>query len=166
MFVSSWVQIPALYTGWTFFTLICCKNYILCWIRPKKTKKVLKATKDYSLSDEFEVHRYITLGTYTWKPHLAHRFKSQKAFISAPLLFLKALSPFYVSFYPLDCSGIVSAAAPGTSSTALCLHPTRLLWKVWSPERKPGWKFCLGMQQAECPSNEHWIENCFNYIEK
>ena len=26
MFQRSWVQIPAPYTGWTFFTFICCKN--------------------------------------------------------------------------------------------------------------------------------------------
>ena len=28
MFVTWWVQTLALYTGWTFFTLICCKNCI------------------------------------------------------------------------------------------------------------------------------------------
>ena len=27
MFQRLWVQIPALYTGWTFFTFICCKNF-------------------------------------------------------------------------------------------------------------------------------------------
>ena len=26
MFIMTWVKIPALYTGWTFFTFICCKN--------------------------------------------------------------------------------------------------------------------------------------------
>ena len=26
MFRRLWVRIPALYTGWTFFTFICCKN--------------------------------------------------------------------------------------------------------------------------------------------
>ena len=30
MFRRLWVQITALYTGWTFFTLICCKNCIVC----------------------------------------------------------------------------------------------------------------------------------------
>ena len=28
MFEWSWVRIPA--TGWTFFTLVCCKNLIVC----------------------------------------------------------------------------------------------------------------------------------------
>ena len=36
MFERSWVRIPAKYTGWTFFTLICCKNCIVCLKRPKK----------------------------------------------------------------------------------------------------------------------------------
>ena len=31
----SWVQIPAPYTEWTFFTFICCKNCNVCL---KKTK--------------------------------------------------------------------------------------------------------------------------------
>ena len=30
-----WVQIPTPYTGWTFFTLISCKNCIVCLKRPK-----------------------------------------------------------------------------------------------------------------------------------
>ena len=39
-FQRSWVRIPAPDTGWTFFTLICCKNCIVCLKRPKiKTKK-------------------------------------------------------------------------------------------------------------------------------
>ena len=29
MFERLWVRIPAPYTGWTFFTLICCKNCII-----------------------------------------------------------------------------------------------------------------------------------------
>ena len=33
----SWVRIPAPYTGWTFFTLICCKNCIDVCL--KKTEK-------------------------------------------------------------------------------------------------------------------------------
>ena len=35
----SWVQISAQYTEWTFFTFICCKNCIVCFIRPKITEK-------------------------------------------------------------------------------------------------------------------------------
>ena len=35
MFDRLWVRIPEPYTGWTFFTLICCKNYIVCLKRPK-----------------------------------------------------------------------------------------------------------------------------------
>ena len=35
MFQRSWVWIPAPYTGWTFFTFICCKN---CNVYLKKTK--------------------------------------------------------------------------------------------------------------------------------
>ena len=41
-FEWSWVWIPAPYTGWTFgnfFTLICCKNCIVCLKRPKTNKK-------------------------------------------------------------------------------------------------------------------------------
>ena len=38
-FQRSWVRIPAPDTGWTFFTLICCKNCIVCLKRPKINKK-------------------------------------------------------------------------------------------------------------------------------
>ena len=36
----SWVQIPAQYTGWTFFTYICCKNCSVCLKRRKYMKKM------------------------------------------------------------------------------------------------------------------------------
>ena len=41
IFKRSWVQIPVPYTGWTwhFFTLICCKNCIVCWKDKKYMKK-------------------------------------------------------------------------------------------------------------------------------
>ena len=40
MFQRLWVQIPALYTGWTFFTCICCKNCNdVCLKRPKINDK-------------------------------------------------------------------------------------------------------------------------------
>ena len=39
MFERSCVRIPAPYTGWTFFTLICCKNCIVCLKRPKMNEK-------------------------------------------------------------------------------------------------------------------------------
>ena len=39
MFERSWVRIPTPYTRWTFFTLICCKNCIVCLKRPKIYKK-------------------------------------------------------------------------------------------------------------------------------
>ena len=39
MFQRSWVRFPAPFTGWTFFTFICCKNCKVCLKRPKKTKK-------------------------------------------------------------------------------------------------------------------------------
>ena len=40
MIARLWVQIPAPYTGKTFFTLICCKNYMdVCLKRPKINEK-------------------------------------------------------------------------------------------------------------------------------
>ena len=37
----SWVRILAPYTGWTFFTLICCKIVLIfVWKRPKRNKKL------------------------------------------------------------------------------------------------------------------------------
>ena len=33
------VRIPAPHTGWTFFTLICCKIYNVCLKRTKKKRK-------------------------------------------------------------------------------------------------------------------------------
>ena len=38
-FKRSWVEIPAPYTGWTFYTLICCKNCFVCLKRPKINEK-------------------------------------------------------------------------------------------------------------------------------
>ena len=39
-FQRSWVRIPAPYTGWTFFTFICCKNCNdVCLKRPKINEK-------------------------------------------------------------------------------------------------------------------------------
>ena len=38
-FQRSWVRIPAQYTGWTFFTYICCKNCNVCLKRPKINEK-------------------------------------------------------------------------------------------------------------------------------
>ena len=38
-FQRSWVRIPALYTGWTFFTYICCKNRNVFLKRPKNEKE-------------------------------------------------------------------------------------------------------------------------------
>ena len=35
MYRRSWVRIPAPYTGWTFFTIICCKYYIVHLKRSK-----------------------------------------------------------------------------------------------------------------------------------
>ena len=39
MFERLWVRIPAPYTGWAFFTLICCKNCSACLKRPKINEK-------------------------------------------------------------------------------------------------------------------------------
>ena len=39
MFQRSWVRIPAPYTGWTFFTYYCCKNFNVCLKRPKISEK-------------------------------------------------------------------------------------------------------------------------------
>ena len=39
MFKRSWVRIPAPYTGWTFFTLIRCKNCIFCLKHSKINEK-------------------------------------------------------------------------------------------------------------------------------
>ena len=38
-FRRSWVRIPAPYTGWTFFTYICCKNCNVCLKRLKINEK-------------------------------------------------------------------------------------------------------------------------------
>ena len=35
MFKRPWVRILAPDVGWTFFTLICCKNCTVCLKRPK-----------------------------------------------------------------------------------------------------------------------------------
>ena len=38
-FRGSWVQIPAPFTGWTFFIFICCINCDVCLKRRKPNKK-------------------------------------------------------------------------------------------------------------------------------
>ena len=39
IFWKLWVWILALYTGWTFFMLICCKKYNICLKKSKKYKR-------------------------------------------------------------------------------------------------------------------------------
>ena len=39
VFKRSWLQIPTPDTGWTFFTLVCCKNFTVCLKRPKNEKE-------------------------------------------------------------------------------------------------------------------------------
>ena len=39
MFQRSWVRIPALYTGWTFFTYIFVVKFVMCLKRRKKWKR-------------------------------------------------------------------------------------------------------------------------------
>ena len=39
MFRRLWVRIPALYTGWAFFTFICGKNCIVCFQKTKIKEK-------------------------------------------------------------------------------------------------------------------------------
>ena len=41
MFQWLWVQIPAPYIGWTFFTFICCKNCNVVWKDENKWKRGL-----------------------------------------------------------------------------------------------------------------------------
>ena len=38
-FERSWIRIPVLYTGWTFFTLICCKKLYCLFEKTKINKK-------------------------------------------------------------------------------------------------------------------------------
>ena len=54
----SWVRIPVPYTGWTwyFFTLICCKNCIVCLKRPKINEK------EAGIGPFFLKKTYVTLG--------------------------------------------------------------------------------------------------------
>ena len=50
MFERSWVRIPVPYTGWIFrhfFTLICCKNCIVCVKRGGPIFKKKKTIIDY-----------------------------------------------------------------------------------------------------------------------
>ena len=39
MFQRSWVRMPAPYTGWAFFTLICCKICIVCLKKAENKRK-------------------------------------------------------------------------------------------------------------------------------
>ena len=39
VFWRLWVQIPAPYTGWTFFTYICCKNSNKCLFEKSENKR-------------------------------------------------------------------------------------------------------------------------------
>ena len=39
MFQRSWVRTAATYTGWTFFTILCCKNCNVCMKRRSKLKR-------------------------------------------------------------------------------------------------------------------------------
>ena len=64
MFERSWVPIPAPYTGWTFFTLIRCKNCIICLNRLKINEKeagVGPFKKSAIVSDELRTAKSVKL---------------------------------------------------------------------------------------------------------
>ena len=70
-FQRSWVRIPAPDTGWTFFTLICCKNCIVCLKRPKINEKKEAEVGPFKKNDCFVInnrrvgHRFTTLQHWT-----------------------------------------------------------------------------------------------------
>ena len=53
----SWVQIPALYTGLTFFTFICCKNCNVCLSIQNKMKKSPGWLSKNTFAASFKVHK-------------------------------------------------------------------------------------------------------------
>ena len=62
----SWVQIPALYTGWTFFTLICCKKFNILFERSKNKRKREK--------------------THSWPSGCSRRLVSKRSWVKIPAL--------------------------------------------------------------------------------
>ena len=49
--VLSWVRIPEQDTGWTFFTLICCKICIVCTKRPNVNRKEAEDCPFFKVGD-------------------------------------------------------------------------------------------------------------------
>ena len=80
MFWRSWVQIPAPYAGWTFFTFLCCKNcncfkrlknekeagitHILPMFIFPKTKNALKFTKEAKIRQIWSHWQFFVVGMY------------------------------------------------------------------------------------------------------
>ena len=51
VFRRSWVRILTLYTGWTFFTFICCKNCDVCLKKRKKRPRIAHLKNIYLYMD-------------------------------------------------------------------------------------------------------------------
>ena len=96
-FRRSWVRIPALYTGWTFFTYICCKNCNdACLERPKINEKeagvgpFFYKNKQISFLHDDLFHAF----------HITHFTVSIPSFSLSLSLLLLTYSIFY--FYPIS----------------------------------------------------------------
>ena len=57
MFQRSWVRIPAPYTGWTFFEVICCKNCVLEKTKINEKEAVVGPFKQTKLQNPNQYNR-------------------------------------------------------------------------------------------------------------
>ena len=87
MFERSWVQIPVLYTRWTFghfFTLICCKNCIFLFEKTENKRKrgrvwpifLKKVVLAYKVHQSGPI-KFIKIGLRLWnswnRTHVQHQ---------------------------------------------------------------------------------------------
>ena len=110
-FRRPWVQIPVAYTGWTFFTLICCKLVLIfVWKRPKINEK--EARDDYSTKlilswqsvADCKVHSQWRFQGAITKKHFQSAFRSLVVFLtfgaySMKLYIIMAVNYWIFSIY-------------------------------------------------------------------
>ena len=122
MFRRSWVRIPAPYTGWTFFTFICCRKCIV-----EKTKLNEKEAGDVYSSQKINFAVMVP-----------------EAFVTVPV-------SFYLQLLPLFAVSLLCAPFPlrfvCLHVSVVCLF-SRLLSKVNGCDKTSDQQFLMTDRQA------------------
>ena len=114
MFRRLWVRIPALYTGWTFFTYICCKN---CIVGFKNTKINEKQTAPF-LKCFAKRFPYRARSHLSFQPTLTGQLQSRPVKLTVQLFYfcISCTITFGIEINFIISTRVLSLLASGTST--------------------------------------------------